>query len=63
MNLVIGKQIGNIVLAYAPQVDLSDDEKNDFWDSIIIVLPGIPKQDSIVIGSDLNDHVGRYGDG
>ena len=40
---VIGKQIVNIVSAYAPQVGLSAEEKDDFWDSFIIVLSGIPK--------------------
>ena len=60
---VIGKQIVNIVSAYAPQVGLSAEEKDDFWDSFIIVLSGIPKQESIFIGSDMNGHVGRDADG
>ena len=34
-----------------------------FWDSFIIVLSVIPKQDSICIGSDMNGHVGRDADG
>ena len=34
-----------------------------FWDSFIIVLSGIPKQESIFIGSDINGHVGRDIDG
>ena len=38
VKLVIGKQILNIVSAYAPQVGLSAEEKDDFWDSFIIVL-------------------------
>ena len=29
---VIGKQMGNRVSAYAPQVGLSAEEKYDFWD-------------------------------
>ena len=58
VKLVIGKQIGNIVSAYAPQVGLSAEEKDDFWDSFIIVLSGIHKQESIFIGSDMNGHVG-----
>ena len=33
VKLVIGKQIVNIVSAYAPQVGLSAEEKVDFWDS------------------------------
>ena len=38
VKLVIGKQIVNIVSTYAPQVGLSAEEKDDFWDSFIIVL-------------------------
>ena len=63
VKLVIGKQIVNIVSAYAPQVGLSAEEKDDFWDSFIIVLSGIPKQASIFIGNDKNGHVGRDADG
>ena len=63
VKLVIGKQILNIVSAYAPQVGLNAEEKTDLWDSFIIVLPGILKQESIVIGSDMNGHVGRDADG
>ena len=63
VKLVIGKQIVNIVSAYAPQVGLSAEEKDDFWDNFIIVLSGIPKQESIFIGSDMNGHVGRDADG
>ena len=32
VKLVIGKQIVNIVSAYGPQVGLSAEEKDDFWD-------------------------------
>ena len=59
VKLVIGKQIGNIVFAYAPQVGLNVDEKNDFWDNFIIMLSGILKQDILFIGSDMNGHLGR----
>ena len=62
VKMVIRKQILNIVSAYAPQVGLSADEKDDFWDSFIIVLSGIPKQESIFIGSDMNGYVGRDAD-
>ena len=37
VKLVIGKQIVNIVFAYAPQVGWNVEEKDDFWDSLIIV--------------------------
>ena len=35
MKLVIGKQIVNILSVYAPQVGLSAEEKDDFWDRFI----------------------------
>ena len=63
MNLVIGKHIVNSVSVYAPQVGLSAEEKDDFWDSFIIMISGIPKQDSICIASDTNGHIGRDADG
>ena len=58
-KLVIGKQIVNIASAYAPQLGLSAEEKEDFWYSFIIVLPEISKQGSIFIGSYLNGYVER----
>ena len=61
VKLMFGKQIVNIVSAYAPQVGLSAKEKDDFLDSFIIVLWN-PKQESIFIGSDMNGHVGRDAD-
>ena len=63
VKLVIGKQIVNIVSAYALQVGLSAEEKDDFWDSFIIVLSGIHKHDSIFICGEMNGHVGRDSDG
>ena len=63
VKLVIVKQIVNIVSTYAPQMGLSAEEKNAFWNSFIIVLSGTPKQENIVIGSDMNSHVGRDADG
>ena len=63
VKLMIGKQLINIVSDYAPQVGLSAEDKDNFWDSFIIVLFEIPKQESIFIGSDMNGHVGRDADG
>ena len=42
---------------------VSVEQNDNFWDSFIIVLSGIPSQDNIFIGSDLNGHVGRDADG
>ena len=55
-----GKQIVNIVSAYVLQVGLNAEGKDDFWDNLIIMFSGVPKQDNIFIGGDLNSHVGWY---
>ena len=64
VKLVIGKQIVNIVSAYAPQVGLSAEEKDDFWDSFnhCALLEFISKK-AFFIGSDMNGNVGRDADG
>ena len=65
VKLVIGKQIINSVSAYTRQVGLSAEEKDDFWDSFIIVLSGIPKQESIFIVWDLvqeGERILEFGD-
>ena len=56
IKLVIGKQIVNIASVYAPQVGLKAEERDAFRDCFIIVLCEIPKNDSIFICSELNDH-------
>ena len=61
VKLVIGKQILNMISAYAAQVGA--EEKDDIWDSFTIVLSGIPKQERISICSGMNGHVGRNTDG
>ena len=60
--VIIAERWIYIVSEYAPQVGLSTEEKNAFWDSFIILLSGIPKKDSIFICSDLNGHIGRRAD-
>ena len=48
----------NIVSAYAPQVNNSMEEKNDFWKDLSGLIESVSKQESIVLGADLNEHVG-----
>ena len=49
----------NIVSAYAPQVNNSMEEKNDFWEDLDGLIESISKEDRIVLGADLNGHVGK----
>ena len=48
-----------IVSAYAPQVSNSMEEKNEFWEDLDGLIESVPKQERIVLGADLNGHVGE----
>ena len=59
MKLEVKGSILNIVSAYAPQVNNSMEEKNDFWEDLDGLIEGISKEERIVLGADLNGHVGE----
>ena len=64
MKLEVNGSILNIVSAYAPQVNNSMEEKNDFWEDLDGLVESISKEERIVLGVDLNGHVvkGNIGD-
>ena len=49
----------NIVSAYAPQVGCDEEEKAAFWADLEEVVERIPGDERLVIGADLNAHVGK----
>ena len=49
----------NIISAYAPQVNNSMEKKNDFWEDLDGLIESISKEERIVLGADLNGHVGE----
>ena len=49
----------NILSAYAPQVNNSMEEKNDFWEDLDGLIDSVSKKERIVLGEDLNEHVGE----
>jgi hypothetical protein len=53
----------NVVSAYAPQAALSEDEKDTFWDGLQDVVARVPPGEFIMLGGDLNGHVGSGSDG
>ena len=59
MKLEVKGSILNIVSAYAPQVGNSMEEKNDYWQDLDGLIESVSKQDRIVLGADLNGHVGE----
>ena len=59
MKLEVKGSILNIVSTYAPQVNNSMEEKNDFWEDLDGLIESISKEERIVLGVDLNGHVGK----
>ena len=48
-----------ILSAYAPQVNNSIEDKNDFWEDLDGLIESISTEERIVLGADLNGHVGE----
>ena len=59
MKLEVKGSILNIVSVYAPQVNNSMEEKNDFWEDLDGLIESVSKEERIVLGADLNGHVGK----
>ena len=59
MKLEVNGFILNIVSAYAPQVNNSMEEKNDFSEDLDGLIESISTEERIVLGADLNGHVGE----
>ena len=59
MKLQVKRSILNIISAYAPQVSNSMVEKNHFWEDLDEFIESVSKQERIVLGADLNGHVGE----
>ena len=52
-----------ILSAYAPQVGCSEEEKMSFWEDMDRDLNEMPADERLVIGGDMNGHVGRNKEG
>ncbi|KAF7694127.1 hypothetical protein C0J45_16005 [Silurus meridionalis] len=48
-----------VISAYAPQVGCEIEEKEKFWSELDEVVDGVPKNKRLVIGADINGHVGE----
>ena len=59
IKLEVKGSILNIVSSYAPQVNNSMEEKNDFWKDLNELIESVSKEEKIVLGADLNEHVGK----
>ena len=58
-GLEVKGSILNRVSTYAPWVGNSMEEKGDFWEDLDGLMEGVSKEERIVLGADLNGHVGK----
>ena len=58
-KLEVKGSILNIVSAYAPQVNYSMEEKNDFGEDLDGLIESVSKEKRIVLGADVNGRVGE----
>ncbi|ESN99366.1 hypothetical protein HELRODRAFT_152634, partial [Helobdella robusta] len=58
IKLRLEKQTMIFFSAYAPQTGESEEMKNDFWAAFSDTISTIPKSETILIGGDLNGHIG-----
>ncbi|XP_071722944.1 uncharacterized protein [Rutidosis leptorrhynchoides] len=63
IKLMMGKDVLHVISAYAPQVGLSDSIKQEFWDSMDVIMQSVPNGEKVIIGGDLNGHEGKDRDG
>ncbi|XP_047988405.1 uncharacterized protein LOC125228012 [Leguminivora glycinivorella] len=54
-----GQPCTNIISAYAPQANCSEDDKDAFWEDLNTFISEIPEDESLYLGADLNGHVGE----
>ena len=59
MKLKVKGSILNIVGVYAPQVNNTMEEKNDFWEDLDGLIESVSKEERIVLGANLTGHVGK----
>ena len=60
---VLGRMTMNIFSTYTSQTGLCEKIKAKFWEDLERLIQMIARAEKVIIGGDLNDHVGREGNG
>ncbi|XP_071713049.1 uncharacterized protein [Rutidosis leptorrhynchoides] len=63
VRLVIQEETYMVISAYAPHAGLGEDEKRRFWESLDEVVRSCPTDHRLLIGGDLNGHIGTDSEG
>ena len=58
IKMVLGRKIWNIFSIYAPQTGRPEQEKRDFWEKFEDRIGQIPQSEVLLIGGDVNSHIG-----
>ncbi|VDM82608.1 unnamed protein product, partial [Strongylus vulgaris] len=59
IKIDIGRKILRIATAYAPQTGCKEGEKDMFWQYLDDYITSIPQDEILLLGADLNGHVGE----
>ena len=59
VRLAYGNSVLNVISAYAPQVGCPQEEKSKFYEHLEQIMRNIKPGEEIIIGANLNGHVGR----
>ena len=59
IRFLVGTVIINVISCYAPQAGLSAEEKDEFYEQMINLVYSVPDEEMLLIGGDLNGHVGE----
>src|SRR6267154_1811727 len=63
IRVSIGVNILHVISGYAPQVGRAMVEKEEFWLALSKIVDEIGQEEFVVIGGDMNGHVGAKADG
>jgi hypothetical protein len=57
VKLLVGDLVFNVISAYAPQINLNESIKMQFWEQLDALVSSVPISEKLFIG-DLNGHAG-----
>ena len=63
IKLLTGKRVLSIISTYAPQQGLGEDIKDKFYEDLIAYISKLGEDEFLILGGDLNGHVGRNSNG
>ena len=59
IRFLVGAVIVNVISCYAPQASFSAEEKDEFYEQMISLVSSVLDEEMLLIGGDLNGHVGE----